>query len=284
MIRTFSLPSLMLAFVLAGCGSQAIEAEPTPTLAGTVAQPISLRALLRLVAADILGGGAGAAAGGVLGSVIPGVGNATGAIVGGVICGASATVEAANGTGLIVKPVAPIDPANPLNAYDSVGWHHNAALEYTVAIVGPDGCIPSPVPRPQLKDILWQYASTRMQAPSQLLGSPELEAAWYDSLDFAAQGSQGEIDVVIQNRVKSGKMTPNEGQWLVRYFGAVNPLGAAQIVATTKSFEQEVMRDSQLTQQEVIDLLSAFSVARYSTVYWADQLARTNSPWRRCSK
>ncbi|WNG40493.1 hypothetical protein F0U61_47505 [Archangium violaceum] len=284
-MKQFTLASLLLSCsLLSACGDPAREATAGNEPQGAIHKPLNIRRTLRIAAADILGGGAGAAAGGVLGSIIPGVGNATGAVVGAVVCGASASVEAATLAGPVPTSSTSVNPANPKNPFDNVGKQHNQALDYVVSIIGPGGCIPNPFPFPRerLKPIVWEFAATRMQAPKALLDAPELSAAWSDALDFAAKGSQEEVDAVIQQRVASGKLTALEGQWLVRYFEAINPLETARIVEVTKSFEQKVIEDKTLSTQEAINLLSAFSTARYSTVYWTEQGALENSPWRAC--
>lgn len=212
--------------------------------------------------------------------------------MGAVISGAQASTEAASRLtttqGVSAGTKAASEPSNPSNPFDHVGQHHNKSLDTLVSVIGPDGCIPNPFPFPfpreKTQGPLWDYASKTLNAPPELLKMPELEAAWHDSLDFAAAAADEEIEVAIQNRVKSGKMTSAVGERLIRYFTAVAPFeDTDKLIEATKSFERETQEDKALVEQDRNTLLSAYSVARYSAVYWADQAARKDaSPWCGC--
>jgi hypothetical protein len=293
MTRSLLRPSLLLACVLAsGCGP-APEPEPMATPEGTLAQPIRWPRWIRIVAADIVGAVDGAQTGAAIGGILGPEGAVAGAIVGGVITGGQASSEAAaritTTQGVTAGSRATVSPSNPLNPFDHVGQHHNKVLDTSVSIIGPGGCIPNPFPFPfprkQTQGPIWDYASKSMNASPELLKDPALTAAWNDSLDFVASTADEEIEVSIQKRVESGKMTAAVGQRLTRYFIAVAPLDTDKLIETTKSFEKETLADKTLAEQDRTTLLSGYSVARHSAVYWAEQAARTTaSPWSSCGK
>ena len=293
MFRSLLRPSLMLACVLAsGCGP-APEPEPVPSSEGALTQNLRWPRWIKIVAADFMGALEGAQTGAQIGGIFGPEGAVIGAGVGAVITGAQASGEAAarNTTtqGVVAGTRATVSPANSLNPFDSIGQHHNAGLDSMVSIIGPGGCIPNPFPFPfprdRTKGPIWDYASRAMKAPQEFLSQPALEPAWNESLDFVAVAADEDIEVSVQNRVKSGKMSAAVGERVIRYFNAIAPLDTDKMIEATKSFEKETLADKALKEQERTGLLRAYSVARYSAVYWADQAARkTASPWCGCSK
>jgi hypothetical protein len=292
MIRPLLRSSLLLACVLAsGCGPIQ-ESEPMPTPEGTLAQPLRWPRWLRVIGSDVLGAVTGAYLGAQNGES-GGIGRVTGAVSGAFTTGVGASSEAATREtttqGVSAGRRASGDPSNPLNPFDHIGKHHNAALDDTVSIIGPGGCIPNPFPFPFPRDRtqgpIWEYASKALNAPPELLKMPEFEAGWHDSLDFVASAAEEDIGVALQNRVKSGKMTAAVSQRLIRYFTAVAPLDTDTLIETTKSFEKETLADKTLDEQDRTTLLSGYSVARYSAAYWAEHAARTTaSPWCACGE
>jgi hypothetical protein len=155
-----------------------------------------------------------------------------------------------------------------------------------VSIIGPGGCIPNPFPFPFPRDRtqgpLWDYALKTLNSPPEFLKTPEFEEGWHESLDFIAAAEDEDIEFALQNRVKSGRLTPVVGERLISYFTAVAPLDTDKLLEATKSFEEKTLADK-MEEQDRQSLLSAFSVARYSAVYWAEQAAlKDASRWCRC--
>ncbi len=289
MLRSLLRPSLMLACVLAsGCGP-APESEALPEQ--SVTQSLRWPRWIRIVASDLIGGLEGAGVGAGVGSVFGPGGTAIGAGVGAIAYGAQASGETAaqlsTTKGVVAGSVSRIGPSNSANPYDAVGRHHNVGLDKMVSIIGPGGCIPNPFPFPFPRDRtqgpLFEYAGAAMKAPAEMVKSPELHKGFHDSLDYIATTLDEDLEVSIQKRVKSGKMSQAVGERLVRYFTTVAPLDTDKMIETTKSFEKETLADKALLEQERVNLLSAYSVARHSAVYWAEQAARgAASPWTSC--
>ena len=290
MLRSLLRPSLMLACVVAsGCGP-APESEVLPEQ--TVTQSLRWPRWIRIVASDIIGGLEGAAAGAEVGTKVGGAnGTLIGAAVGAIAYGAQASGETAaqlsTTKGVVAGSVSRIGASNSANPYDYVGRHHNVGLDKMVSIIGPGGCIPNPFPFPPPRDRtrgpLFEYAGAAMKAPAELVKSPELEKGFHDSLDYIATTLDEDLEVSIQKRVKSGKMSQAVGERLVRYFTTVASLDTDKMIEATRSFEKETLADKALLEQERVNLLSAYSVARHSAVYWAEQAARgAASPWASC--